>query len=143
MHQIVHYQTSLRRKTVQALKDDYVTTSEAAQLLGINRVTLHRWVKQGTVRAYSLGPRRVLFKRSDLDTLLKPMQREGVETDMKERLGRALEPLTEERAQQSLAAMRAGRELAERIAQRHPGRPSKAAWELINEARDERGADLL
>jgi len=128
---------------MQAIKDDYVTTSEAANILGINRVTLHRWVKQGALRAYSLGPRRVLFKRSDLSQLLKPLQAEAPEAHMEERLGRAIQPLTDEQVQQALATMRAGRALGERIAKRRGGKPWKPSWELINEARDERTKQLL
>ncbi|MSQ10333.1 MAG: DNA-binding protein [Dehalococcoidia bacterium] len=52
---------------IQPLSDDYVGATQAAAILGISRVTLHRWVKQGVVRAYTLGPRRVLIKRTDLD----------------------------------------------------------------------------
>jgi excisionase family DNA binding protein len=143
MNQLAQFHAAARRKPVQAIKDDYVTTSEAANILGINRVTLHRWVKQGTLRAYSLGPRRVLFKRSDLSELLKPMQGEGVDTDMEERLGRVIQPLTEEQAQQALAAVRAGRALGDRIARRREGKPGTPSWELINKARDERAKQLL
>lgn len=123
---------------MQAIKDEYVTTAEAANILGINRVTLHRWAKQGTLRAYSLGPRRVLFKRSDLSELLKPVPVAEVATGMKQRLGRVVEPLSDGQVEQGLVAMRAGRELGERIAKRRGGKPWTPSWELINEARDER-----
>ncbi|MSQ28238.1 MAG: DNA-binding protein [Dehalococcoidia bacterium] len=118
-----------RRTTCRAIKDDYVTASEAANLLGVDRVMLYRWVKKGTVRAYSLGPR--------------PVHRERVEADMKNRLGRVIKPLNEERAQQALAAMRAGRELGERINERRNGKPWAPSWDLINEARDEPASQLL
>ncbi len=127
---------------MQALKDDYLTTTEAATALGINRVTLHRWVKQGVVRAYALGPRKVLFKRADLVELLKPKHGEDVTVPMKERLGRDIAPLTDEQVDLALAAMKAGQALGERIAQRLGGKPWKPSWELINEARDERTKQL-
>ena len=128
---------------MQAIKDDYVPTAEAANLLGINRVTLHRWVKQGILRAYSLGPRKVLFKRSDLIELLKPKRGEEAEARIKERLGRIIPPLTDEQVEQGLAAMKAGRALGERIAERRGAQPWKPSWEIINEGRDERTKQLV
>lgn len=128
---------------MQAIKDDYVTTAEAAGILGINRATLHRWVKKGILRAYSLGPRKVLFNRAELIALLKPKGEADAEARMKERLGRVIPPLTDEQVEQRLAAMRAGRELRERIARRQKGGPWKPSWQIINEARDERTKQLL
>ena len=143
MHQLRYIEGITKRGHMQAIKDEYVTTSEAASILGINRVTLHRWVKQGALRAYSLGPRKVLFKRADLIQLLKPVKGEEVEFTVKERLGRIIPPLTDEQVQQGLAAMRAGRDLGERIARRLGTKPWKPSWEIINEARDERTKQLL
>ncbi|RJP56392.1 MAG: DNA-binding protein [Deltaproteobacteria bacterium] len=33
----------------------FYSTSEVADLFGINRVTIYRWVKEGKVKAYKIG----------------------------------------------------------------------------------------
>ncbi|MFB3925505.1 MAG: helix-turn-helix domain-containing protein [Syntrophales bacterium] len=33
----------------------YYSTSQVAELFGINRVTIYRWAKKGMVRAYKIG----------------------------------------------------------------------------------------
>ncbi len=33
----------------------YYSTSEVAKLFGINRVTIYRWAKKGSVKAYRIG----------------------------------------------------------------------------------------
>jgi len=57
-------------------EEEYVSVSRAAALLAVSKVTLHRWIKRGLLTAYSLGPRRLLLKRADLDLMLKPVLRE-------------------------------------------------------------------
>ena len=37
------------------LSDRYITITEAALLLSVNRVTIRRWVKQGRLRAERIG----------------------------------------------------------------------------------------
>ncbi|KAF0123317.1 MAG: hypothetical protein FD151_332 [bacterium] len=33
----------------------FYSTSEVADLFGVNRVTIYRWVKKGKVKAYKIG----------------------------------------------------------------------------------------
>lgn len=53
---------------------DYLTIAEAAQYLGISRVTVWRRVRDGTLPTYqaSASKREKLVKRRDLDTLRRP-----------------------------------------------------------------------
>lgn len=49
-----------------------LTTSEAAQLLGVHANTVRHWSQNGILKAYRLGPRSDRrFRREDVDALLK------------------------------------------------------------------------
>lgn len=60
------------RSFVVTLTDEYVSISEAADRIGIHRVTLHRWINEGTVPVYRLGPNRRRIRVADLDALAVP-----------------------------------------------------------------------
>lgn len=44
---------------------DYITIKEACNILNVSRATLHRYEKQGKIKVYGIGARRLL-KRSEL-----------------------------------------------------------------------------
>lgn len=49
-----------------------LTTSEAAQLLGVHVNTVRRWNAKGILKSYRIGPRGDRrFQRQDLDSFLK------------------------------------------------------------------------
>jgi PAS domain S-box-containing protein/excisionase family DNA binding protein len=48
----------------------YYGVVEAARLLGVNRVTLWRWIAAGRLPVYRAGPRTVRIRRQDLERLL-------------------------------------------------------------------------
>jgi len=50
-----------------------VSMSEAAEHLGICERTMRRYVAEGRVRAFKLGPKIVRFDVNDLDDLLTPI----------------------------------------------------------------------
>ena len=50
---------------------DLLTRAEAAKLLKVSPVTISRWLKQGRLPAYRLGPRAVRIRRADLEGLLR------------------------------------------------------------------------
>ena len=130
---------------------DLLTTAEAAKLLKVSPVTILRWLKQGRLPAYRLGPRAVRIRRADVQALLRPafgshVAPESVPTAAYEHdpsvidheLVASLKPLTEEEKAEALAAMRAARELQQRILTRRGGRPLPPSWPLIRQAREER-----
>jgi excisionase family DNA binding protein len=51
---------------------DLLTLPEAAALLKVSVVTLRRWIKQGRLPAYYVGPRKVRINRSDLSKAFTP-----------------------------------------------------------------------
>ena len=54
------------------LPDDLLTVPETAELLKVSAVTVSRWLKQGRLPAYRVGPRAVRIRRADVDELLVP-----------------------------------------------------------------------
>src|SRR4051794_7285923 len=48
----------------------YYSVAEAASFLGVNRVTIWRWVKAGRLPIWKLGHRTARVKREDLERLL-------------------------------------------------------------------------
>ena len=55
-------------------QDDYLTLSEAAEYLGISRVTVWRRIREGQLATYqaSTSRRQKLLRRADLDYLRRP-----------------------------------------------------------------------
>jgi len=60
--------------TVIEDQDDYLTLSEAAEYLGISRVTVWRRIREGQLATYqaSTSRREKLVRRQDLDQLKRP-----------------------------------------------------------------------
>ncbi len=124
---------------------DLLTVAEAARLLKVSRITLHRWLKHGRLPAYHVGPKAVRIRRGDLATVMTPMHREEVRP-MKETLhdtmpvGTTLtvSPPTSEEVQRTLAALAAARELGARIRERLGDQSFDESWPIIREAREER-----
>lgn len=51
---------------------ELLTVPEAAELLKVSAVTVSRWLKQGRLPAYRVGPRAVRIRRADIDRILAP-----------------------------------------------------------------------
>src|SRR5712691_8866958 len=84
------------------------TVAEAAKLLKVSTTTLHRWLKQGRLHAYRVGPRAV-----------------------------RVHPLTEAEAAAALVALKDAQALTAAI-QHQRRQPLSASWPLIRHAREER-----
>ncbi len=125
---------------------DLLTTAEAAKLLKISVVTLQRWLKQGRLRAFRLGPRAVRIRRSDLDELLLPLTPEAghilFETEKVYKSLDEIPRLTEDEKRKQLEAIEAARAFREEVAARRGGKPFSPSWPLIRKAREERSRQL-
>ncbi len=49
-----------------------LTTTQAAELLNVDRATIARWIRHGQLAAIKLPSGQYRVRRSDLDRLLKP-----------------------------------------------------------------------
>lgn len=47
------------------INPEFLSVKQAMVLIGVSRVTLYRWQREGRVRPYKAG-RRVLYRRSEL-----------------------------------------------------------------------------
>ncbi len=65
--QIKQLAKSLHPKSV----DEYLTRSEAADMLKCDISTIHNWTKKGKLIAYKIG-NRVYYKRSQIESVMIP-----------------------------------------------------------------------
>lgn len=52
-------------------KQTLMSRDEAARMLHVDKSTLWRWEKDGRLKSIKIGPRRILYKREDVDELVK------------------------------------------------------------------------
>ncbi len=120
---------------------DLLTIAEAARILKVSTVTIHRWLKQGRLPSYHLGPRYIRIRRSDLAAVLKPAGRSKAGAFEKDGHGGAnltVRPLTDEEVARGLAALQSSERLIEQMKAQMGGKPLSSSWKLIRRARSER-----
>lgn len=125
---------------------DLLTVAEAAKMLKVSAVTLRRWIKQGRLPAYQVGPRKVRILREDLAKALTPTYLAEVSA-MQERTPVSttltVRPLTEDEVAQGLAAMQEADKAIEAMRECRQGKPLSSSAPLIRRARAERSRQLL
>ncbi len=52
---------------------EYLTRTEAKELLKVNLSTLYKWTKQGKLKAYGIG-NRVYYKRHEIELIMIPLK---------------------------------------------------------------------
>jgi excisionase family DNA binding protein len=55
------------------VEPEYIPLTDAALRLGVHVRTLRRRIASGELRAWRLGPRKIMVRRVDIDALLKPI----------------------------------------------------------------------
>ncbi|MHB8574039.1 MAG: helix-turn-helix domain-containing protein [Dehalococcoidia bacterium] len=124
---------------------EFLTVAEAAKLLRVSTVTMHRWLKQGRLPAYHVGPRAVRIRRQDLDAIITPLEslevypREESWADVVARVNR---PMSPEEVQRGWATLERSRRLREAMLARRGGQPFEESWPMINAARDQRSKEI-
>ena len=118
---------------------DLLTLTEAAELLKVSVVTLRRWIKQGRLPAYHVGPRKVRIKRSDLTRAFTPTDHEEVSA-MVERI--PIRPLTDVEVREGLEALKESEALIARLRERRKGQPLAPSWPVIRQEREARAKRL-
>jgi excisionase family DNA binding protein len=58
---------------MRQLPRQLITLSAAAEQLGVCTRTIRRWISEGELRAYRVGPRILRVDQADLDKLLRPL----------------------------------------------------------------------
>lgn len=51
--------------------ENYLTRLEAAKILGISMMTMHRWIKKGKIEIYKMSERKTFIKESKLKDIIK------------------------------------------------------------------------
>ena len=121
--------------------DDYVTVSEAAEILHVGTSTLRRWIREKRIPAYRLGERRILLRRGELDSLVTPVRRRfiPIETDIERVRNRRL---TKEQQQRALAAIERLQQLEREVQTSRQGQTFTPSLQLLDEARTQRDREL-
>ena len=116
------------------------SAKETANLLRVSESTVWRYADRDLLPAYRIGPKRVMFRRSDVEALLNRLRRK------KEQPLSATENLRlfsmSEGSRPAADAMARAKEVRDRILVRRGGVPVSESWEDINASREERTADL-
>jgi excisionase family DNA binding protein len=128
---------------MQTLDEEFLTVTEAATLVRVSPSTIRRWIREGNLPAYRLGPRRVGLKREDLATLVTPLHTvTGAAIDRPDDAPIPVPKLTPERKRRALEALEQAQQLSKEILARRGGKPFPPSWIVINEQRDERTRQL-
>lgn len=59
-------------KTATKINDRFLTVTEAADYLGVNVMTIRNMLRDGRLKAYTLGHRVLRIRLSDIDAALQP-----------------------------------------------------------------------
>lgn len=113
---------------------EYVSLSEAAELLGVSKPTVSRWIRDGHLPAQRIGPRTLRIRRGDLRRAERPARRRG-------RLYDGYVYIQGDGVDQEEVIRELARLRAEMLAERG-GVPFSPSLPLIHEDRDKRVARL-
>jgi excisionase family DNA binding protein len=56
------------------MPDDFLTTTDAAAMLGVSDETVRRWVEAGRLRHIRLPSGQIRFRREDIEAILVPIE---------------------------------------------------------------------
>jgi excisionase family DNA binding protein len=123
------------------IDDQFLTIAEAADLVRVHRSTIQRMIARGALPSYRIGERGVRIKRSDLESAMLSGARSAGQAEPVD--ARSLvRPLTEEERRRMKDTIAVLRKLQEEQKQRYGGVYPVDSSILLNEARDERTAQL-
>ncbi|HEY7060088.1 MAG TPA: helix-turn-helix domain-containing protein [Chloroflexota bacterium] len=125
--------------------DELLTVAEAAKVLKVSTITIHRWLKQGRLTAHRIGPRTIRISSLELTRLLSPR-----DETMAAPHPAGLQPVpglevvlpTEAEIARRRVAIAQAKELQAAMLKRRGGVPFDSSWEMIREAREERSSRI-
>lgn len=124
---------------------DMMTIREVAELLRVSEITVARWIKQGRLPAFRVGPRAVRIRRADVVGLMKPANA-GVALNADAEpgivLGLPMALPSASDVEQRAEAFRRAKDLRQRILERRGGKPLTDSANLIRDVRARRSQRL-
>ena len=57
---------------IQTDQRAFYSVAQAAQVLGVSRTTVWRWIEADKLPAYRVGPKNIRIRKADLDRLVQP-----------------------------------------------------------------------
>ncbi|MGH2533406.1 MAG: helix-turn-helix domain-containing protein [Thermomicrobiales bacterium] len=137
---------------VSTANTELLTIREAAQILRVSEVTISRWIKQGRLPSYRVGPRVIRIRRDDLDRIVTPETPETSESsdefvdhvpiyDWSGNRVRIRKP-TKKDNERVLAWLEETRKFREEMRRSRGGRLVPSSAPIIAEERDKRGDQL-
>jgi excisionase family DNA binding protein len=67
------------------IPDDLIGPREAADLVGVSRETINRWIRTGELRAWKRGPSRYFVSKAEAKAKVAPYEPEGMPASHRER----------------------------------------------------------
>jgi excisionase family DNA binding protein len=64
--------TILKPSLAKKVDDRFLSVTEVADYLGCDRITVRNMLKDGRLKAYTLGPRMLRIRLSDIESALQP-----------------------------------------------------------------------
>ena len=127
-----------------AIDEEYMTVAEAAALMLVAPSTIRRWIREGDLPAYRLGPRRVGLRRDDLASLITPACK-GMDrvSNMRGDEHPPIGKLTPEERRRGLEAMDRLEEMSKAIREERGGELFSPSWEILAELREERTRQFM
>ena len=56
------------------MENQYLTSKQAAQYLGVSIRTIQHWVRVDRLKAYRIGSHKLRFRTEDLDAMVQPVR---------------------------------------------------------------------
>jgi len=117
--------------------DDLVTVRQAANVLRVSESTVWRWINDGRLTSYRVGPKRIWLRRNELNALKEP--RSNARTPKDDDVRRYLRPMAPESHKMTTEELEVHfNELMAEIEElKRQGKPLWNSADAINEAREE------
>jgi excisionase family DNA binding protein len=123
--------------------DQFLSIAQVARQLAVHPSTIRRWIDQGKLPAYRLGPKRIAIKQGDVSRVLAPRESQRPDTSERWVSGMPSVPrLTVEEAERGLRALDELRRVRMAEVTKH-GLVTPPSWVLLEEARAQRTRELM
>jgi excisionase family DNA binding protein len=127
----------------RAQNSDFCSVTQAAARLQVSPSTIWRWIAQGRLPAYRVGPKTIRIRTQDLAAVIRPARAQGKQTPRAAlHVETAPSRLSAAAVRRALAVLDESRALRAAMRARRGGELLEESWELIRQAREERSREL-